>query len=167
MPPASPLGVCVRRATAQDVPALVALINRAYEVERFFVDGDRTGADEVHGLRAHGDFLVLDRPGDGLAASVHVSSQGGRGHFGMLSVAPDLQGLGLGRRLVTVAEALCTAQGCVAMDIEVVALLPALHAWYRSLGYREHGTAPFPVPSRLPCHYVLMSKPLAGTTRRA
>src|SRR5689334_9252407 len=102
MPPASPVGVCVRRATARDVPDLVSLINRAYEVERFFVDGDRTSADEVHGLREHGDFLVLDRASKGLAAGVHVSWQDGRGHFGMLSVAPDLQGLGLGRRLVAV-----------------------------------------------------------------
>lgn len=154
----------VRRAERADVPALARLINECYAVEAFFVDGDRTSERELLELSRVGHFLVLDRRGGrgGLAAAIYVRIEGDRGYFGMLSVAPDLRGLGLGRRLVGVAEALCTALGCTAMELQVVNLREELGPWYRSLGYEEKGTAPFDSPLvKRPCHFVKMSKPLA------
>ena len=41
------LAISVRTAAATDAPALAALINRAYSIESFFVDGDRTNAVEI------------------------------------------------------------------------------------------------------------------------
>jgi hypothetical protein len=34
--------------------------------------------------------------------------------------------------------------------------------FYRHLGYKQTGTAPFPsdVKTKVPCHYILMAKPL-------
>ena len=93
------LAISVRRAQPSDAPALAALVNRAYEIERSFVDGDRTSADEIRGVMASGAFLVLEAKGK-LAAAVFVSvgsgqnNQGG-GYIGMLSVDPALQGMGL------------------------------------------------------------------------
>ena len=34
-----------RRAGREDAAALAELVNRAYSIEEFFVDGDRTDAD--------------------------------------------------------------------------------------------------------------------------
>jgi hypothetical protein len=48
------------------------------------------------------------------------------------------------------------------MDLRIVNLREELPPFYRRLGYVETGTAPFPeeIKSKLPCHFVLMSKPL-------
>ena len=159
------IAASVRRAGPDDAAALATLVNRAYQVEAFFVDGERTDAAEVASLAARGQFLVLDDPRGGLAAAVlvGVGADGRSGTLGMLSVAPDRQGHGLGRRLVAVAEALCAALGCTEMRLQVVNLRSELEAWYKSLGYRVIGTAPYLHRSaKRACHFVLMEKPLAA-----
>jgi ribosomal protein S18 acetylase RimI-like enzyme len=158
------LSLTVRRAVAADIAAITRLVNRAYRVEEFFVDGDRTDEAEIATLFRDGIFLVLDRNDGELGASVYVETAAPRGYVGLLSVDPALQGIGLGRRLIGVAEALCTAVGCTAVDLQVVNLRAELPPWYRSLGYRECGTKPFPSPSdralKKPCHFIQMTKSL-------
>ena len=163
--PSAPLALIspsVRRARAADLPALARLINRAYAVEAFFVDGERIGVAELTALAERGHFLVLDRVDRELAAAIHVALDGLHASFGLLAVAPEFQRLGLGRRLVALAEALGSALGCHDMSLAVVNLRAELGPWYRSQGYREVGTEPFAHPSKRPCHLVRMAKPLAG-----
>ena len=153
----------VRRAADSDVPAITRLVNRAYQVEDFFVDGDRIAEREVAALAEANQLVVLDGAGGGLAAAIQVDPSGERGYFGLLSVDPDFQGLGLGRRMVAVAEALCEAMGCRTMALRVVNIREDLAPWYRRLGYRETGAIePFNDPrAKRPCHFVEMAKPLA------
>src|SRR3954469_10059677 len=130
----------VRRATAADAEALAQLVNRAYAVESFFVDGDRTDAAELVEMMERGTFLVLDHADQrGLAAAVYVTIEGTRGYFGMLAVGHGLQGRGIGKRLVRIAEAVAEAAGCTTMTMKIVNLREELGRWYRSLGYRETG----------------------------
>lgn len=155
------LATAVRRATAADAPALATLVNRAYAVESFFVEGDRTTAVEIAAMIERGTFLVLEYE-QGLAGAVFVEH---RGYFGMLSVAPEVQGYGLGTRLVRIAEALCEALGCPTMDLKIVSVREDLGRWYRSLGYHEVGTAPYTHrPVKVPCHFVEMRKQLGAIT---
>jgi GNAT superfamily N-acetyltransferase len=153
-----------RLATAGDVPALVRLINRAYRVEDFFIDGDRTHQADVRErmARPHGCFVVIDDAPGALAGAVYVEVRAGRGYFGMLSVDPDRQGRGLGRTLVLAAEAHCRAAGCQVLDIDVVNLRQELPAFYAAFGFAPRGTAPFPDPHKLrrDAHLVTMSKPI-------
>jgi len=165
----STIAASVRRATAADAAEIATLVNRAYEVEGFFVEGNRTDEAEVAALCERGEILVLDGPhvpGEPrtIVASVHVHAEAGGavGALGMLSVAPGLQGRGLGKRMVAVAEALCAAMGCIAMGLNVVNLRTELEAWYRSLGYRPIATEPYVDRAvRRPCHFIVMQKPLA------
>lgn len=156
------LGASVRRATTADLPALARLINRAHVVEQSFAEGERTGPAELAAMAERGHFLVLDgRPGE-LAASVYVRVEDGRGWLSMLAVAPELQRRGLGHRLVAVVEALCAALGCAVVTLDVVNLREELTPFYRHLGYRAVGTAPFDHrPVRRACHLVRMEKALA------
>ena len=153
-----------RLACVADVPALVALVNLAYRVEDFFIEGDRTDAADMAERLADGAFLLAESGDGGLDGCVHVTARGRHGHFGMLSVHPGAQRRGLGRALVTAAEEHCRARGCDDMSLEVVNLRDGLPGWYGRLGYRETGTAPFPAPDRLkqPCHFILMTRPLAA-----
>ena len=157
----------LRTARPADVGAVTAIINAAYQVERFFIDGDRTSEDEVRRYMAKGAFLVAEEDGRP-AGCVYVEQRGDRGYFGLLAVAPAQHGKGLGRTLVEAAEERLRRAGCIAMDISVVDLRTELPPFYRRLGYVETGTAPFPDPEKAtrPCHFILMSKPLNGHPSR-
>jgi GNAT superfamily N-acetyltransferase len=152
-----------RIADATDATAVAALISLAYRVEDFFKIGDRTDPEDVRARMNTGAFLLLEDSGGALAGCVYVKLDGETGYFGMLSIDPARQGRGLGARLIADAEAYCREAGCRVMELEVVNLRTELPPYYRKLGYVESGTRPFSDHERakLPCHFIVMTKPLA------
>jgi hypothetical protein len=60
------------------------------------------------------------------------------------------------------AEDHCRAAGCRFMDLRVVNVRTDLPPYYQKLGYVETGDMPFPEEVRtiIPCHLLIMSKPL-------
>ena len=153
----------IRWAEARDVAAIVRIINAAFRAaESFFIERDRINAETLQPMLQKGNFLLAEDP-VGLAGCVLVELRAERAYFGLLAVDPARQHRGLGRRLVDEAENHARAAGCRAMDIRIVSLREELPPFYRRLGYVETGIAPFPeeIKSKLPCHFVLMSKPLA------
>jgi GNAT superfamily N-acetyltransferase len=151
----------IRAARESDAEALVQLINHAFLVERFFIDGDRIDLAGVRQFLKLGVFLLEEEIGRPVAC-VYVEVRADRGYFGLLSVDPVRQGSGLGKRLVAAAEDYCRESGCAFLDLQIVDLRAELPAFYRKLGYGETGTAPFPadIVTKQPCHFVKMSKTL-------
>jgi len=155
----------IRIATIADAEKLVQLINAAFIVERVAFDGDRLDLQAVRSLMRDGSFLIaeisdLRDP----AECVYLEPRCQRCYLGLLSVTPLLQGKGLARPLAEAAEDYARNAGCQALDLRIIsprtqALLPL----YKHLGYTETGTLPFPtdVTTKVPCHYVLMTKTLA------
>ena len=143
------------------------LVNAAFLVERFFIERDHTNPDVVRGMMKKGKFLLA---GDehGLIGSIYVELRGERGYFGMLSIEPSRQGTGVGHRLVDAAEKYFRDAGCKWSDLIIVNVRAELHALYGRWGYQETGTAPYddPTPTKIPVHFILMSKPLAPASRR-
>jgi N-acetylglutamate synthase-like GNAT family acetyltransferase len=135
-----------RRASERDIPALVQLINRAYEIEAFFVTGDRTDAAEVNGLFAAGDFIVLEvEPGAPIAGCVYIAARpDARAYLGLLSVEPAAQKAGMGRRLVDAAEEHARGLGARFMELRVIDLREELPVWYGRLGYQITGEEEIP-----------------------
>jgi len=157
----------LRPAVLADVGAVTRLINAAYQVERFFIDGDRTSEDEVRAYMAKGTFLLAE-DGGAPVGCVYLEQRGERGYFGLLAVDPRQHGKGLGRMLIEAAEDHFRRAGCRAVDISVVDLRTELPPFYRRRGYVETGTAPFPDPEKAtrPCHFILMSKRLTAEASR-
>jgi GNAT superfamily N-acetyltransferase len=154
----------VHVAAPDEADAVAALVNAAFLVESFFKRGNRTTPEEIRRMMHSGEFLVMgDRPG-APDACVYARIDGSRGFFGMLSVGPGQQGRGLGRALIAAVEARAAAAGCDTMEIHVVNLREELPALYRRLGYTETGTLPFPDEEEItrPCHFIVMTKELAG-----
>ena len=151
----------LRAAREEDVSALVTLINEAYRVEEFFVSGPRTSAADVGELRRSGMFLLAEED-EHPSGCVYIGRRGDRGYFGLLAVAPRLQGRGLGRRLVAAAEEKLRAEGHREVEILVVDLRKELLPFYAGLGYREAGEEPFPEGYELllPCRFMVLRKPL-------
>jgi GNAT superfamily N-acetyltransferase len=151
-----------RMAELVDVYPLVSLINSAFRVELPYIEGDRIDAEGVRSYMGKGKFL-LAADAAGLAGCVYVELRGDHGYLGLLGVDPPRQGTGLGRKLMDVAENYFRQAGCIAVDLRVISARTPLPAFYRHIGYRETGIAPFApaVPVKLPCHYILMSKTIA------
>jgi predicted N-acetyltransferase YhbS len=152
----------VRIAAVDDVEAMTAVINAAFrKAESFFIERDRIDRQAVHSFMQKGKFLVADGGGT-LTGCVYVELRGERAYLGLLSVDPSRQNSGLGSRLMKEAESFAARAGCKFMDLRIVNLRTENHAFYLRRGYVEMGTEPFPadLETKLPCHFVNMSKPL-------
>ncbi len=150
----------IRLSAPADAEKITALINAAfYPCEGFFIEAPRTNKAEVEQLMSTGAFLLAEA-GDKLSGCVYVELRGERSYLGLLSVDPGLQRGGLGSFLMDAAENYCRERGSRFMDIYIVNLRTELYPFYQRRGYVATGTTPFveDVETRLPCHFINMSK---------
>ncbi len=156
-----PVSVSVRAAGAGDVPAIAALVNAAFAVERAFVDRDRTTTDEIAAMMRKGMFAVVDGDAGGLLAAMYLErKEADRVYLGMLSIQPSQQGRGWGRAMMAAAEAQARAWGCRAIDIRILNLRTELPPFYQRLGFVEIGRTDLvdDPHSREPYFFILMTK---------
>ena len=162
------------------VQELAQLINGAYAAgeDGLWLEGTtRITAAEVARTIAGGGMLVATLDGR-IVGCGHVRPRDPTtAVLGLVSVAPEQWGGGVGRQLVRSAEELARSRGVTAMRLEL--LVPRgwvhpekdrLRAWYVRLGYEVVRSAPFEeiVPpaaaSRLatPCEFLVFRRSLAG-----
>ena len=152
----------VRIAGNADAAGLMGLINAAFrKAEGFIIDRDRVDLEAVYSLLAKGEFLVAEEE-SALAGCVYLELRGDRAYLGLLSVDPSRQKAGVGSMLMREAELRCVKAGCRFMDLKTIDLRHDNRAFYKRRGYVETGTEPFPsdLDTKLPCHFVNLSKPL-------
>jgi len=150
-------------ASPSDAEEITAIINSAFRTaEEFFIETDRISLESVKDLFITGKFM-LGESESVVAACVYVELRGDRAYLGLLAVDPARQHSGLGSLLMDAAEEYGRRMGCRFMDINVVNLRDELFGFYRGRGYVETGTSPFPadIETKLPCHFIEMTKPLA------
>ncbi len=145
-----------RRATLDDVPAVVALIESAYRgdasragwtTEADLVGGNRTDPDEIRGILAQpANAIVLAERDGAFAACARIAIEDGAGYFGMFSVAPDAQRGGLGSAVLAECERIVRDEWHVpTMRMQVIHLRAELIAYYERRGYARSGEhRPFP-----------------------
>jgi len=172
--------VTVRLASAADVPAIRALVEAAYRGdsarrgwthEADLIGGQRIDEAEIDEILSDPRQRLLLAEADGVAAGcVKVSDQGsGLAYLGLLSVDPERQAAGLGRRLIAAAEREAVRSfGARAMEMTVIRQRPELVAYYERRGYvRTEEERPFHygndrigIPTRGDLSFVVLSKPL-------
>jgi GNAT superfamily N-acetyltransferase len=108
-----------------------------------------------------GQFLLAE-DGPHLVGCVHLELHGNRDYFGMLYIEPSRQRTGIGRRLIDAVERYFRDSGCKFCDLKIVDVRTELHDIYHKMGYADTGTAVYddPTPTKIPVHFILMSKPL-------
>lgn len=151
-----------RLARSEEAPAVASVINAAFrKAESFFIDTNRIDLENVQTMMEKGNFLIAGEP-PMLAGCVYVEIRGERAYLGLLSVAPGQQQRGLGSLLMQAAEDYCARAGCKFIDLQIVNLRQELPSFYRRRGYVENGTSPFPaeITTKIPCHFIKMSKSL-------
>lgn len=174
----------VRHATASDIPATHALIESAYRGESAkrgwtheadLLGGQRTDRDALTAIIADPkQTLLLAEDGGALTGCVLVIDKGERagariGYLGLLTVSPDLQAGGLGRRLIEAAEAEARGFGATTMEMTVIKSRRELVDWYLRRGYHNTGREePFPLddprfglPKTRDLIFVVLAKALA------
>ena len=144
-------------AGAADAAAIVDLVNSAYRgetsragwtTEADLLGGQRTDAAAVAALIAAPDGVLLTLRSNGrLEACVHLEKRpGALCYLGMLTVRPELQRAGIGRRLLGAAEAFARRDfGAATIEMTVIDVRTELIDWYRRRGYESTGEIrPFP-----------------------
>lgn len=145
----------IRPATHEDIPALLTLVNSAYRGESSragwtseadLLDGIRTTRPALEDMLAHPDAVILlYEDGETLAGCVYLEKLGLSMYLGMLSVSPQLQAKGIGKRLLEAAGNRAREQSCTTMEMTVISVRHELIAWYERHGYHQTGEKePFP-----------------------
>lgn len=154
----------IRTAIAADIPAMVSMVNTAFLIEAFFVEGDRTSIDDVQSMMANDHvFYVAEQEETGkVIGTVYARVDGDMGHFGMLAVDPTIQRQGIARRLLGAVDSHCVAAGCRSIQLEVFNLRTELPPFYESCGYKAVGTREYWLPEtlKLETHLIVMRKEL-------
>lgn len=146
----------ISKATENDIPDLLTLVNGAYRgessragwtTEADLLDGIRTDESSLIEMLHHPNATILtctDAAGI-MVGCVYLETLGLSVYLGMLSVLPQLQAKGIGKRLLKAAEDFAKEEGCTMMEMTVISVRHELIGWYERHGYFKTGeTEPFP-----------------------
>ena len=172
-----------REAGPADVAGVVALVESAYRgessragwtTEAGLLDGRRTDEDAGAAVLADPDATVLLAERDGRTLGCcELRRAGELAYFGMFAVDPASQGGGIGRRLLTHADAEAVRRwGAPAMEMTVIAQRRDLIAWYERLGFAAtgerrpfpHGDERFGRPRRDDLEFVVLRRPTGAAS---
>ena len=178
-------GPVITPCAAGDLDDVVELVNLSYRGaaaqagwthEHDWIAGPRTTRESLEQeLSAAGDAVILILRDDGgrLRACVllDMSRSGAEltAYIGMLTVRPDLQDAGLGRRMLAYAEDEARRRGARRARMRVLSVRDSLIAWYERRGYARTGeTQPFPyddqrfgTPRRADLAFTVLEKTLS------
>jgi N-acetylglutamate synthase-like GNAT family acetyltransferase len=157
--------VPLRVATDADVPAIARLINAAFVVERPIFDNDRIDDAGVRDYMTKGKFLFHEDPAKTPIACVYLepNTTDARCYLGLLSIAPEQQGAGLGHRILAQAENFARTEGSHTIWLRTLsARVPPLRPYYERFGYKLLEITPLPpiFHPKIPCEFVVMEKRL-------
>lgn len=167
----------IQPATPADVPALNKLVNSAYrgessrkgwDSEADLIDGSRIDEAILHDLIKEKNTTVLKYTEGGvILGCVELRKESESLYLGMLTVNPDWQSKGIGKKLMTAGEEFARQHGCKKIRMTVVSVRDKLIAWYIREGYRLTGERkPFKMPDerfgipRQPLEFMFMEKVL-------
>ncbi len=157
-------GLPLRVATDADVPVITPLINAAFVIERPIFDNDRIDDIGVRDYMTKGKFLLHEDACAKVIACVYLEpSNDGRCYLGLLSIAPERQGTGLGQRILAGAETFARDAGSHTMWLRTLsARTPPLRPYYERFGYTLFEMTPLPpvFHPKIPCQFVVMEKRL-------
>jgi ribosomal protein S18 acetylase RimI-like enzyme len=147
----------ISTAILSDAPALNKLVNSAYRgdsskqgwtTEADLLDGTRIDEAALRDLIQKPDTTILIyKKGDSLLGCVELRKDGAKLYLGMLSVQPNTQGKGIGKKLLAAAEVHAHEQVCTKIYMTVISVRQELIDWYIRHGYQLTGERkPFIVP---------------------
>jgi ribosomal protein S18 acetylase RimI-like enzyme len=168
----------ITKALIEDVSSLNILINSAYRgesskkgwtTEANLLEGSRTTEMElIEIIQDPKNTLLKFTANEQITACVLLVEKEQQLYLGMLSVSPELQNSGLGKKLLTQAETHAQTLGLTTIVMTVISAREELIDWYKRHGYVDTGARdPFPVSdihisiSAQPLEFMVLKKKLA------
>ena len=142
---------CIEIATAADITAITHLLNSAYRgesskqgwtTEAHLIAGNtRTNESSVKEVMGQQDSVMLKYTDEQsqVTGCVNLQQHGDKVYLGMLSVAPQLQGAGIGKKLLQAAEEYTLQVNGKAVYMTVISVRTELINWYERYGYKDTG----------------------------
>ncbi|QBN18162.1 GNAT family N-acetyltransferase [Flavobacterium nackdongense] len=146
----------ITKATIEDVYALNKLINSAYRgeyskkgwtTEANILEGKRTTeAELMEILQDKKNSLLKYFENDQILGCVLLKEKENELYLGMLTVSPELQNSGIGKKLMQQAEVFASDLGLPKIVMTVISVREELISWYKRKGFVDTGLRePFPV----------------------
>ncbi|MFH6996898.1 GNAT family N-acetyltransferase [Flavobacterium sp. FlaQc-57] len=139
----------ITKATLQDIPALTILINSAYRgetskkgwtTEAHLLDGKRTNEEELTETILDPKNTILKyTENNQIIGSVLLVEKEHQLYLGMLTVSPELQNSGIGKKMLAEAENHAKSLGLTSIIMTVISVREELIAWYKRHGYADTG----------------------------
>jgi ribosomal protein S18 acetylase RimI-like enzyme len=170
------LNLLIAPAIAEDIPALVDLVNSAYRGERSrrgwtteadFLEGDlRTDIPTLSREMTQPDALIVKCSNEmgAILGCVYLQGKMDALYLGMLTVDPNYQNLGIGKKLLQAAADHAKKYHYTSIQMNVISLRAELIGWYERQGYHKTGEKkPFLVDPvfgipQVPLDFVVLSK---------
>jgi ribosomal protein S18 acetylase RimI-like enzyme len=170
----------ISKATLQDIPQLVTLINSAYRgehskkgwtTEADLLGGVRTDPDSIEKMMNKQSAVILKFCNEDkvLQGCVYLEKKENKMYLGMLTVSPLEQAKGIGKKLLFAAEKYAGDQKCSIVEMTVISVRDELIKWYQKHGYYKTGiTKPFPSDSKFgipkqPLEFIVMEKEIQSS----
>jgi predicted N-acetyltransferase YhbS len=145
------------RIAPAEIEETVALINKAYAYQNSYKQASRTNPAHLRKNAADNEFYVAKQGGK-IVGCVYVKNGPGSTRFGLLTVADELRGRGLGRALIEAVESYAMHNGAKSVELDYMSAAPWLRPYYERHGYAETGE----VVNWGAIDLIHMSKPLGG-----
>jgi ribosomal protein S18 acetylase RimI-like enzyme len=162
-------------ATLEDVSALEQLINSAYRgetskqgwtTEANLLEGKRITEVELTEIIKNKENTILKfTENNKIIGCVLLVNKGKKLYLGMLTVSPELQNSGIGKKLLQEAEVHALALGLPKIVMTVISIREELIDWYNRHGYVDTGARePFPLKdtdaiiANQPLEFIVMEK---------
>lgn len=166
----------ITTATLEDVPALEKLINSAYRgetsklgwtTEANLLQDKRITADELYET-INKNTILKYTDNNTIIGCVLLADKGNKLYLGMLTVSPELQNSGIGKKLLQKAEEHALSLNLPKIAMTVISIREELIAWYNRHGFIDTGVRePFPlngtdaIISQLPLEFIVLEKNIA------
>ncbi|WP_213806213.1 GNAT family N-acetyltransferase [Granulicella sp. dw_53] len=125
-----------RLGTQADAEAIVSLINLAFAGENPFLRRERATLKDIRAYLQKGYFLLIEEENQIIGLRYVELRENGRAYIGFLSVHPDKQKHGIGRRLHEASEQFCRERGYSVLEGMVTNLRPDIIERNERLGYK-------------------------------
>ena len=146
----------IAKVVAEDIVSLNTLINSAYRgefskkgwtTEAHLLEGSRTTEVELLDIIQDASHTILKYSNNGkIIGCVLLKVKANELYLGMLTVSPDLQNSGIGKKLLRQAEVFAVEMQLPKIVMTVITVREELIAWYKRNGYVDTGARePFPV----------------------
>ncbi|MEO7978565.1 GNAT family N-acetyltransferase [Flavobacterium sp.] len=139
----------ITKATLQDIPVLTILINSAYRgesskkgwtTEANILEGKRTTEEELtQTIQDPKNTILKFTDNERITGSVLLVEKEQQLYLGMLTVSPELQNSGIGKKMLAEAENQAKALGLSGIIMTVISVREELIAWYKRHGYVDTG----------------------------